>query len=121
VCNESLYIFKLYKKGKLNLAKVDEYFRKLCVNIVETTTDGFLLKDGTPIHNLIVLVDTLVGLLVNKLMLLKSLQCVIIEPLNDLEKVNSFVYKTSKIFKDVNNKSLGITAKSIFSLPLGKN
>jgi hypothetical protein len=105
---ESLYIYKFFKKGKLSLELIDPYFKKACFSIIKDESLSNLripVADDTSVSSLIYVVDTIVSLVVNYEIVIKSLQYVnCLKGTNcnkqDFEKVLSFIDKSANLFNN---------------------
>jgi hypothetical protein len=83
---------------------MDEYFKKLCCNIIQDEgVAGVSIAIPNELNCLVVLVETIVSYVVNKKMFLKSLQISEAENLkvNELEKIRKYIERSSKMFNDV--------------------
>jgi hypothetical protein len=124
--NESIYIYKFYKKGKLSVEKIDGHMRRLCLAIINSeeniTMEGVKNNSASATEDLMSVADQVVTFIVHYKLFIKSLQFVQSNlkvtqsnDTDDVMKVISYIEKNSKFLENNTN----VNSNLVFERSLG--
>jgi hypothetical protein len=110
--SEGMYIYKLYKKGKLPIEKVEQYLKKLCVSVINDECNinmnlSFIDYDNLSI--MINMVENIITRIVNNKVYICSLRFVLSKQLDNSAEFNK-VYDFVKSYKVCNYENLNVSS-----------
>ena len=112
VNSEGMYIYKLYKKNKLPLEKVELYLKKLCVCVfIDECNVSIILKnyENQSLSIMMSMVDNIIkNIVINKLYI-SSLRYISCRPFEN-SLTNQKLYDFLKNFKVYNYQNLNVTS-----------